>query len=88
MDSEAAVIRAEMTQTRAQLDEKIALLEQRARQFSAKRYARDHMPEYFLDRVIGGLLTLIGVRMAWGQYRARSIHRRQVRAALTSYGRW
>jgi hypothetical protein len=88
MDREAAVIRAEMSQTRAQLDHKIALLEERARQFSPRRYARDHMPEYFLDRLIGGFLTLIGARMAWGQIRAHRNHRAHVREALASYGRW
>jgi hypothetical protein len=88
MDREAVVIRAEMNQTRAQLDHKIALLEERARNFSAKRYARDHMPEYFVDRVIGAFLALIGVRMAWRQIRAQRDHRARVRAALASYGRW
>ena len=88
MDREAVVIRAEMSETRAQLDRKIALLEQRARNFSPKRYARDHMPEYFIDRMIGAVLTLIGVRMAVGQIRAARNHRARVRAALESYGRW
>jgi hypothetical protein len=88
MDREAAVIRAEMSETRAQLDHKIALLEQRAREFSPKRYARDHMPEYFIDRLIGGFLTLIGARLAWTQLRAHRNHRAHVRAALASYGRW
>ena len=88
MDREAVVIRAEMSETRAQLDRKIALLEERARNFSPKRYARDHMPEYFIDRVIGVVLTLIGVKMALGQIRAARSHRARVRAALESYGRW
>jgi hypothetical protein len=88
MDREAVVIRAEMSETRAQLDRKIALLEQRARDFSPKRYARDHMPDYFIDRVIGAVLTFIGVRMALGQIRAARSHRARVRAALESYGRW
>ena len=88
MDREAAVIRAEMSETRAHLDHKIAMLEQRAREFSPRRYARDHVPEYFLDRVIGGFLTLIGARLAWGHFRARRNHRAHVREALTSYGRW
>ncbi len=88
MDREAAVIRAEMSETRAELDRKIGLLEQRARDFSPKRYARDHVPEYFLDRVIGGVLALIGTRMVWRHIRARRGHRAHVREALASYGRW
>jgi len=88
MDREAAVIRAEMTQTRAQLDQKLALLEERAREFSPKRYARDHMPEYLWERVIGGILTIVGVKMVWSQVRARRHHREHVRQALASYGRW
>ena len=57
MDREAVVIRAEMSETRAELDRKISLLEEKARNFSAKRYARDHIPEFFFDRVIGAVLT-------------------------------
>ena len=88
MDREAVVIRAEMSETRAQLDHKITLLEQKARNFSPKRYARDHMPEYFFDRMIGAVLTLVGVRMAWARIRAQRLHRARVRAALASYGSW
>ena len=88
MDREAVVIRAEMSETRAQLDRKIALLEERARNFSPKRYARDHMPEYFIDRVVGAFLTVIGMRLALRQIRAARNHRARVRAALESYGRW
>ena len=88
MDREAVVIRAEMSETRAQLDRKISLLEEKARNFSAKRYARDHIPEFFFDRVIGAVLTLFGARMAWRQIRARRNHRARVRASLTSYGSW
>jgi hypothetical protein len=88
MDREAVVIRAEMSETRAQLDHKITLLEQKARNFSPRRYARDRMPEYFIDRVIGAFLTLVGARMAWRQVRAHRDHRARVRAALASYGSW
>ena len=88
MDREAAVIRAEMIETRAQLDQKLTLLEERAREFSPKQYARDHMPEYLLDRTIGGLLTVIGLGMAIKMFKAHRNRRAQVKAALTSYGRW
>jgi hypothetical protein len=87
MDREAAVIRAEMSETRAQLDRKLALLEERAREFSPKQYAREHIPEYLLDRVIGGVLMLVGVKMAWRQIRTRRQQRLRVHNALVAYGR-
>lgn len=89
MDSEAVVIRSEMSQTRASLDRKIAQLEARARELTPRAYAQRHMPEYIWERVIGGALTLIGLRMAWGMFqRRRRHHREDVRAAMASYGRW
>ena len=88
MDREAAVIRAEMSQTRAQLDHKLTLLEERARELSPKRYAREHMPEYLAERVIGGFLLLFGTVMLIKQVRARRDHRAEVRQALVAYGRW
>lgn len=88
MDREAAVIRSEMNQTRQELDRKIARLEVRARQLTPRAYAERHMPDYFMERVIGGVLTLIGLRMAWGMYRRRRNHREHVRQAAAAYGRW
>jgi hypothetical protein len=88
MDREAAVIRSEMSQTRAELDRKIARLEVRARQMTPRAYAQRHMPDFMLDRAIGGILTLIGMRMAWGMYRKRRSQRARVREAMLSYGRW
>ena len=88
MDREAAVIRSEMTQTRAELDRKIARLEARAHQMSPRAYARRHIPEYFAERVIGSVLTLIGLRMAWGMYRRRSDRRARMREAFTSGPDW
>jgi hypothetical protein len=41
-----------------------------------------------MDRLIGSVLTLVGVKMAWSHYRQQHEHRRQVRAALASYGGW
>jgi len=87
MDREAAVIRAEMSQTRQQLDRKIARLEERARELSPRRYAREHMPEFIVDRAIGGLLVVIGLTMTWRRLRARRLRRAEVRDALLSYGR-
>jgi hypothetical protein len=89
MDREAAVIKSEMSQTRAELDRKIARLEVRARELRPKAMAQRHMPEFFVDRVIGGVLTLVGLRMAWGMVKQRRrARRREVREAMTAYGRW
>jgi hypothetical protein len=71
MDLEAAVIRAEMNQTRQALDWKIARLEDRARELTPRRYWERHKPDYLLDRAIGGALTVAGLVMAWTFYRSR-----------------
>ncbi len=88
MDSEAAVIRAEMSQTRADLDRKLALLEAKAREFTPRQLSDRYVPEYLVDQTIGGVLVLIGLRMAWSHYRSRHERREDVRAALAAYGRW
>ena len=88
MDSEAAVIKSEMMRTRADLDRKLVELQARARDLSPRRYAARHLPENALDRAIGGLLTVVGVRMAWKQFRARSSRRQQLRAAMAGYDSW
>lgn len=88
MDREAAVIREEMNQTRADLDRKLARLEARARELRPRSVARRYMPEYALDRLVGTVLTLVGTRMAWRRWRNRITRRERVRAAFASYGRW
>lgn len=88
MDREAAVIRAEMSHTRAELDRKITRLEARAREFTPRQLSQRYLPEYFVDRVIGGVLTLVGLKLAWGMYRKRRHRREDVRTAMVSYGRW
>jgi hypothetical protein len=89
MDREAAVIRAEMSHTRAELDRKITQLEARAQAFTPQQLKERYVPEFFVDRVIGGILTLIGVRLAWGMYRQKRRNRRtDVRTAAAAYGRW
>jgi hypothetical protein len=88
MDSEAAVIRAEMSQTRADLDRKLALLEAKAREFTPKQLSDRYMPEYVVDQAIGGLLVLVGLKMAWSHYHSRRARREDIRAALAAYGRW
>jgi hypothetical protein len=75
-----------MSQTRADIDRKIALLEARARDLTPKRLSERYVPKYALDRAIGGLLTVIGLRMAWSLWRSHYSRRKRVRAALESYG--
>jgi hypothetical protein len=77
-----------MSQTRTNLDRKLSLLEARARELSPRRYVRQHTPDYLLDRAIGGVLTLIGLKMAWSMWRNRQTRHRRVHAAIASYGRW
>ena len=88
MDSEAAVIREEMNQTRAELDQKLSQLEARAEQMRPRTVVRRYMPEYPLDRAIGAVLTAIGTGMAWRHYRGGNGRRARVREAVESYGRW
>ena len=71
MDSEAAVIRSEMTRTRAELDRKLSMLAARAQDYTPRAMAQRHLPEFLAERVIGSALTLTGLLMAWGQYRRR-----------------
>jgi hypothetical protein len=88
MDRETAVLRAEMSQTRAELDRKLTQLEARARELTPKRLSQRYMPEYLWERVIGSALTLVGLKMAWSQYRTRQHRRSRVRGAMTAYGHW
>ena len=88
MDSEAAVIRAEMNQTRAELDRKIDLLEARARALTPHQLSQRYLPDYFAERVMGTVLTAIGLKMAWSRWRGNHQRRARVRAAVESYGRW
>ena len=69
MDREAAVLRAEMNRTREQLDEKLSLLRGKVNDLTPRRVAQRYVPEYFTDRALGGVLTLIGLKMAWSRYR-------------------
>jgi hypothetical protein len=85
MDSQTAVIRSEMSHTRARLDRKISQLESRARELTPRELTRRYVPEYFVDRVIGGILTLIGVRLAWSMSRRRNRRRKAMRAAMGGY---
>jgi hypothetical protein len=77
-----------MSQTRAELDRKISQLEARAKEFKPRALTARYLPEYFVDQVLGGVLTLVGLGLAWG-HRRRRIHRREsLRAAMGGYSRW
>jgi hypothetical protein len=76
-----------MSSTRAGLDLKLQQLQDRARDLTPRRYVQQHMPEYAMERAIGGALTVLGLAMAWRMYQERS-RRKRVRAAMESYGRW
>ena len=82
MDSEAAVIRSEMSQTRAELDYKISQLQRKAHDMRPRAVVNRYMPERALDYAIGGVLTLVGATMAWGRFRARRHRRERLVASL------
>jgi hypothetical protein len=84
MDLEAAIIRAEMSQTRASLDTKLSQLEDRLHELRPKQYWERHKPEYLVDQTIGGMLTLTGLVMAIAALRRNSRRRRE---PLRGYGR-
>jgi hypothetical protein len=76
-----------MSQTRADLDRKLAELQTRVSDMTPRKVVQRSLPEYFAERVIGSVLTLAGLRMAWRQYRGHIGRRAKVRAAIASYGR-
>ena len=88
MDSESAVIRSEMRQTRAELDRKITELETRAHEFTPRAVAKRYLPENTLDYAIGGILTLVGTRMAWRRLRAASNHSDELRTTVIGCRTW
>ena len=72
MDSEAAVVRSEISQTKAELDYKISQLQRKKEQMTPRAVASRYMPERALDYVIGSVLTMVGATMAWKRYRTRA----------------
>ena len=82
MDSEAAVIRSEMSQTKAELDYKISQLQRKTKDLSARSVVRRYMPERTLDYAIGGVLTLVGAKMALGRMKARRNRRERLITSL------
>lgn len=87
MDRESAVLRAEMSRTREELDHKLTMLQEKFEELTPRRLAQRYLPDYFGDRVVGGMLTLVGLKMAWAQYRELK-HRRARHHELAEYGRW
>ena len=82
MDSEAAVIRSEMSQTKAELDYKISQLQRKVHDVTPRSVVRRFLPERALDYALGGVLTLVGAKMAWGRLRARRQRRERLIASL------
>jgi hypothetical protein len=76
MDLEAAIIRAEMSQTRAALDTKLSKLEDRLQELRPKQYWHRHKPEFLVDQAIGGVLTLTGMAMAIAGFRKNARRRK------------
>jgi hypothetical protein len=78
-----------MSRTRADLDDKLTRLQARMHELKPQQLSRRYVPDYFLDRALGGLLTMIGLKMAWSRFRGqRHPHRDRVRAHLAAYGHW
>jgi hypothetical protein len=88
MDSEAAVIRAEMSQTKAELDYKISQLQRKAKDMTPRSVVSRYMPERSLDYAIGSALTLVGAKMAWGRFQAQRHRRERLRASLQAGSCW
>jgi hypothetical protein len=84
MDSEAAVIRSEMSQTKAELDYKISQLQRKTHAMMPRALASRFMPERALGYAIGSVLTLVGARIAWRRFRARRSHRQELRRTLAA----
>ena len=83
MDLEAAIIRAEMSQTRASLDTKLAKLEDRLHELKPKQYWARHKPEFFVDQALGGVLTLTGLAMAIAGFRKNGKRRKDPLHGMT-----
>lgn len=88
MDREAAVLRAEMSRTRAELGEKLTALHAKVNDLTPRQLKQRYVPEYFFDRVVGGILTVVGLKMAWSQYRELKHRRERAPRQLNGYGRW
>ena len=88
MDREATVLRAEMSRTRAELDHKLSMLQARVSDLTPRRVAQRYVQDYSVDRFVGGMLTLIGLKMAWTRYRELKHRRERLQRERAGYGRW
>jgi hypothetical protein len=78
-----------MSRTRAELDDKLTALHAKVSDLTPRRLTERYMPEYFFDRVVGGILTVVGLKMAWSQYRQLKQRRaRRAEREPNGYGRW
>jgi hypothetical protein len=77
-----------MSRTRAELDQKLTLLQSKVQDLTPRRLSERYLPDYFADRVTGGILTLIGLKMAWGQYRELKQRRERRQRQVAGYGHW
>ena len=68
MDREAALIRSEISQTRADLDRKICRLEARARELTPRRVATRLVHERRFEQIVGTLLLVAGAVFAWKRW--------------------
>jgi hypothetical protein len=78
-----------MSRTRAELDQKLSMLQARVSDLTPRRLTQRYVQDYSVDRFVGGMLTLIGLRMAWTRYRDLK-HRRErpPQREPVAYGRW
>lgn len=88
MDREAAVLRAEMSQTRADLDEKLTRLQARVEELKPRKLTERYIPDHFADRALGVMLTIVGLRMLWSQYTHHDRRRKRLRTKVIAYGSW
>jgi hypothetical protein len=77
-----------MNQTRAQLDRKIGLLEARARAYTPRQLSDRYLPDFFAEKALGSVLTMIGLKLAYSNWRSHNHRRKRIRAAVEAYGRW
>ena len=88
MDREAAVLRAEMSRTRAELDQKLSKLQAKVIDLSPRRLTKRYMPDYLADRAIGTILTLVGMKMVWAHFRNRRQPRHRTEPEAFGYATW
>jgi hypothetical protein len=68
MDREAALIRSEISQTRAHLDRKLSRLEARARELTPRRAATRFVHGRRFEQIAGTFLLCIGALFAWKRW--------------------